>query len=92
MTASGKKSHRTLGSDLARVDAHVTSAREYDELPDLTDAALRRGVRKRGGRPLAEDPRRQVTIRLRESVLARWRGSGAGWQTRMAEVLEKRAP
>ncbi|MBK6281215.1 MAG: BrnA antitoxin family protein [Gammaproteobacteria bacterium] len=28
----------------------------------------------------------------RIGVVARWRASGAGWQTRMAKVLEKRAP
>lgn len=92
MTANARKSSRTLGSDLAKVDAHVIQSHEYAELPELTDAMLQRGVLKRAGRPVATDPRKQVTIRLPESVLARWRDSGAGWQTRMADVLEKRAP
>lgn len=56
----------------------------------VTRHEARRAIRR--GRPFAEDPRKQVTIRLPESVLARWRSSGAGWQTRMAEVLEQRAP
>jgi uncharacterized protein (DUF4415 family) len=53
---------------------------------------MRRGTVKRAGRPVAADPRRQVTIRLPESVLSAWKASGPGWQTRMAELLSKRAP
>jgi uncharacterized protein (DUF4415 family) len=79
-------------SDLARVDAHEIQPEEYDEIPELTDEMMERGVFKRAGRPIATDPRRQVTIRLPESVLRVWRESGPGWQTRMAELLEKRAP
>lgn len=92
MPVNKSASRRTLGSDLARVDVHVIQPHEYDEIPDLTDEMFARGVFKRAGRPLAVDPRKLVTIRLPESVLKRWRASGAGWQTRMAQVLEKRAP
>lgn len=92
MSVNKNASHHSLKSDLARVDAHRIQSHEYDELPELTDEMLERGVIKRAGRPIAADPRKQVTIRLPESVLARWRKSGAGWQTRMAKLLEKRAP
>ncbi|MDN5871065.1 MAG: BrnA antitoxin family protein [Nitrococcus sp.] len=50
---------------------------------------LKRGTVKRAGRPIATNPRRQVTIRLPESVLAAWKATGPGWQTRMAELLSK---
>ena len=92
MSANKHASRRTLKSDLARVDAHKIQPHEYDELPELTDEDFSRGVFKRAGRPVATDPRKQVTIRLPESVLKRWRASGSGWQTRMAKVLESRAP
>ena len=92
MTVKRKNSRRTLGSDLAKADAHVIQPHEYEEIPELTDDMLALGTRKRGGRPVATDPRKLVTIRLRASVLALWRGSGAGWQTRMAAALTKRAP
>jgi len=77
---------------MARVDAHTIAAHEYDELPELTDAALARAVVNKGGRPLATDPRKLVSIRLPESVLEHWKASGPGWQTRMAAVLTERAP
>lgn len=79
----------TLKSDLARVDAHEIEASEYVELPELDDAMLKAGTLKRAGRPVSANPRRQVTIRLPESVLAAWKATGPGWQTRMADLLSK---
>jgi len=38
-------------------------------------------------------PRKAVTtIRLPADTLERWKASGPGWQTRMAELLSRRAP
>lgn len=92
MTVNKNASRRTLGSNLAKVDAHRIQAHEYDDAPELTDEGFERGVFKRAGRPVATDPRKQVTIRLPASVLQRWRATGAGWQTRMAQLLEQRTP
>jgi uncharacterized protein (DUF4415 family) len=87
MNANKVKSPRSLGSDLARVDAHVILPEEYVELPELSDEMLLRAVVNKGGRPRASDPKKLVTIRLPESVLERWKATGRGWQTRMAERL-----
>lgn len=78
-----------MNSDLARVDRHVISRKEYRELPELTPEALARGVVKKGGRPVSANPRQLITIRLPADVIARWRATGQGWQTRMAERLSK---
>lgn len=85
-------SRRTLGSDLERVDLHVIKAHEYKELPELTDAMLARAVVNKGGRPKSENPRQLVSLRLPPEVIARWRATGPGWQTRMAERLAKGPP
>ena len=90
MNVNKLASAHTLKSDLKRVDSHKPKASDYSELPELTDAMLARGVVKRGGRPVATNPRKQVTIRLPESVLAAWKATGPGGQTRMAELLSKR--
>jgi uncharacterized protein (DUF4415 family) len=92
MNANKPKSPRALQSDLARVDAHVITSEEYDELPELTEEMLARAVVNKGDRPRAADPRTLISFRLPESTLARWKASGPGWQTRMAEVLTERAP
>ncbi len=89
MTANKPASNRSLKSDLARVDAHVLKASEYEELPDLTDEMLTRARVNKGGRPLSPNPRKLLSLRLPADVIERWKATGAGWQTRMAERLSK---
>jgi uncharacterized protein (DUF4415 family) len=86
MNANTKKFGRTW-SDMARVDAHVIQPEEYEELPELTDEMLARGVLKKGGRPYSPNPRKLISLRLPADVIERWRATGPGWQTRMAERL-----
>lgn len=92
MTASKRVSRPSLGSDLSRVAAHEIQPQEYDELPELTDDMLARGQVNKGGRPRSRNPKRLISIRLTEDVIARWRATGPGWQTRMAEQLTQSAP
>jgi uncharacterized protein (DUF4415 family) len=40
-------------------------------------------------RPVTPDERREpVTLRLPAWLLRRWRATGPGWQTRLADILE----
>lgn len=80
---------RTLGSDLKRVDAHVVKPHEYKELPELTEDMLARATLRKGGRPKSANPRQMISIRLPPDVIERWKATGPGWQTRMAERLAK---
>jgi len=48
---------------------------------------------KRGRPPLApEDRPIEIKLRVPPDVLAAWRGSGKGWQTRMIALLRAEAP
>lgn len=89
MNAKKPGSRRSLQSDLTRVDAHVIKKSEYRELPELAPSMLARATLKKGGRPISRNPRKLVTIRLPADVIARWKSTGPGWQTRMAERLSK---
>jgi uncharacterized protein (DUF4415 family) len=82
-------SRRSLGSDLARVDAQVIKLSEYKELPEFSDEMLARAVVRKGGRPRSANPRQLISLRLPAEVIARWRATGPGWQTRMAERLAR---
>ena len=82
-------SRHTSGSDLTRLDDHVIKASEYKELPEFTDEMLQRAVVKKGGRPRSDNPRQLISLRLPPDVIARWKATGPGWQTRMAERLAK---
>jgi uncharacterized protein (DUF4415 family) len=48
---------------------------------------LARGKVNKGGRPVSLNPKKLISIRLPEDVILKWRATGPGWQTRMAEKL-----
>jgi uncharacterized protein (DUF4415 family) len=89
MPAKKPASPGSLKSDLPRVDAHRVKKSEYEELPEFTDDMLARASINKGGRPPSPNPRKQLTLRLPADVIERWKATGPGWQTRMAERLSK---
>lgn len=42
--------------------------------------------------PGKRPPKSVTTLRLPPETLDRWKASGPGWQTRMAELLSRKAP
>lgn len=89
MNASKAALHQSLKSDLPRVDAHRILPGEYEELPDLSDDMLARAKINKGGRPVSANPRKLISLRLPADVIERWKATGVGWQTRMAERLSQ---
>jgi len=87
------KNSRAMGSNLRKVDTHVISPREYDDAPELTDeqlasARIEIGGRLRG-RPKLAKPKEAVKLRIDADVLAHFRASGPGWQTRINAALRR---
>jgi uncharacterized protein (DUF4415 family) len=86
-------SRKDIGSDLAKVDAHVITQDEYDEIPELTDEWFDNaefsigGKVIRKGRPPLAMPKRLVSLRLDADVVDGFRATGRGWQSRINAVL-----
>ena len=89
MTVKKPVSRRSLRSNLQQVDAHAIATDEYADLPELTEEMLSRASLKKGGRPVSTNHRKPISLRLPTEVIERWRATGPGWQTRMAERLSK---
>jgi len=89
MNVKKPASRLSLSSDLKRVDAHVIESNEYEDLPELSDDMLSRAKLNKGGRPVSANPRKPISLRLPADVIERWRATGPGWQTRMAERLSQ---
>ena len=89
MTVKKPVSRRSLRSNLQQVDAHAIEPDEYADLPELTEEMLSRASLNKGGRPVSANPRKPISLRLPAEVVERWRATGPGWQTRMAERLSK---
>ena len=69
-----------------------------DDAPELTEewfatADLYEGGKliRRGGRPKKTAPKEAVNIRLDPDVLAHFRATGPGWQSRINQALRKAA-
>jgi uncharacterized protein (DUF4415 family) len=81
--------------NMKRSGSGRTSKRKSEEAPELTaswvaSADIYRGTKLvRRGRPKLENARRLLSLRLPPDVIAGWKASGPGWQTRMAVLLEK---
>ncbi len=67
-----------------------------DDAPELLSEFFRRAEIRVGGRivqqgrpPLGAQPKSAVTLRLDADVLASYRATGAGWQTRLNADLRK---
>ena len=82
----------------AKRKGSVRTSLPTSEPPEITDqwiagADLYRGDNVvRRGRPKLEHPRKLLSLRLPPEVIARWKATGPGWQTRMAKVLERSTP
>ncbi len=62
-------------------DEDFKRAVPFSGLPESVQAKLR-------GRPKAVVTKERITIRLSQEVVARFRASGAGWQTRVDAALK----
>ena len=60
-----------------------------DVLPQLFGSPVARRMLKPRGRPRTGKARTSISLRLPPETLARWKATGPGWQTRMAEALDK---
>ncbi|MFT4266449.1 MAG: hypothetical protein QM586_04365 [Xenophilus sp.] len=76
MHSKSNASARSLGSDLAKVDAHQVGAAEYDELTELTEAMLKRATVNRGGRPKSDAPKVLLSVRYSPNIMAFFRSTG----------------
>jgi len=56
---------------------------------ELSDAEFSQLKPQRLGRPLSEQTKERITIRLSPDVVSAFRATGAGWQTRIDAALKE---
>ena len=68
----------------------IAEARPAKEvLPKIFGARTAATMLKPRGRPKSPQSKIAISLRLSPDTLARWKATGPGWQTRMANVLRK---
>lgn len=67
-------------------DEQMARAKPFGEAFPALAEKMRRNV---GGRPKSANPKVPISIRLDSDVVAKFKASGPGWQSRMNEVLRR---
>jgi len=92
------KKYGSIEAANAHMKAVIKAAPEFDieDIPELKGFVPGKPILgfkafneyiNRGGRPKAEDPRVNISIRIPLSYASIMRNTGAGWQTRMGEFI-----
>lgn len=65
-------------------------ARPFSEvLPELHKKFVAEIAKRKAGRPKLEQPKQSIALRLDADVLAAFKATGRGWQTRMNDALRE---
>lgn len=81
---------KTLRKNPEWTEKMVAEARPANEmLPKIFGARTAAAMLKPRGRPKSPDSKVAISLRLPPETLARWKATGPGWQTRMADVLRE---
>ncbi|OCJ17793.1 hypothetical protein A6U87_02345 [Rhizobium sp. AC44/96] len=101
MNNSSRKIHRLTDEEEAAIQRGIAedpdnpewteedfkNARPFAEvLPELAES-----IRRSRGRPAAEQPKRQISLRLDPDVIDAFKATGKGWQGRINDALRKAA-
>ena len=61
-------------------------------LPEILGKEVAARLLQPRGRPKSPDAKVSISLRIPPETLAQWKGSGPGWQTRMAAALTRSSP
>ncbi|MBF0175691.1 MAG: hypothetical protein HQL63_02405 [Magnetococcales bacterium] len=72
---------RAIGSDLVKVDAHIVTSEEYEDIPEMTDGDFQRGVWLIGDRQVSPEEGKSA---FRQTL---GRGRPAGSDTKVSTIV-----
>lgn len=81
---SGRVFNLPSDEDDARIRAGIAADPDTHEVSDAEFALMTRRV----GRPLGSGTKTQITLRVDTDVVEAFKATGAGWQTRINEILK----
>ena len=101
MTSSRNRIPPMTDEDEKRVQAQIAADPDAPEATDEELAQARpfvdvfpqfaESIRRARGRPQVDSPKQQVSLRLDPDVIAAYKNSGKGWQSRVNDILRKAA-
>ena len=96
MTGKSKDTHPTWvdpddAPELTDEDFARGVWRIGDRIVSREEGQKAAATRRQGGRPRSESPKQPVNLRLDADLLAHFKATGPGWQTRINDALRKAA-
>lgn len=85
--ARARGESRSHWDDLLRKIREGVEPEADPDAPDATALLQEEIARRRAGRPAGSGNKEQVSIRFDRNILAAFRATGKGWQTRMNDAL-----
>src|SRR5882757_7248962 len=85
----GDRLHMMVENPVWTKETFARARKARDVLPEIFGAASAAKMLKPRGRPKSGKARTSISLRLPPETLARWKATGPGWQTRMAEALSR---
>lgn len=85
--SKAKKTSRDNPEWTTEMIAKARPAKEV--LPKIFGARTAAAMLRPRGRPKSPESKVAISLRLPPDTLARWKATGPGWQTRMADVLRE---
>ncbi len=84
------KSEKAIRENPEWTTEMIAKARPAKEvLPKIFGVRTAAAMLKPRGRPKSAEAKVAISLRLPPDTLARWKATGPGWQTRMANVLRE---
>jgi len=83
------KSQKIVGNPEWKKATFAKAKPASEVLPELFGAPAAKRLLKARGRATTGTEPTSISIRLPPDTLAKWKATGPGWQTRMAEALDK---
>ncbi len=86
MTSEGMRASRARGN--SRTDwVRVRREAARDPRTVAVNREIGEMLTRKRGRPIRDEQKQAISLRIPQSVLKRWKATGPGWQTRMVERL-----
>lgn len=82
ITKSGRKILMNTDEEDAKINAGIKADPDTYEVNDFSTL-------RKIGRPVSDNKKERVTIRLSKEITQHFKATGKGWQTRINEVLLK---
>lgn len=88
LTSEQMRQARAQGQSASNWQQVRQKLHDRDSQAQAHNQAIAELIERKRGRPIQGEPKTAISLRVPNSVLAAFKATGPGWQTRMTDVLQ----